>query len=290
MPPAAGADGPRILPLLSVICATAAFQIGAALAKGLFPAVGPTGAAALRLGLAALLLLALSRPWRAWPARAPRLPLLGLGLSLGGVMLLFYLALTRAPLGVVISLQFLGPLAIALFDSRRAIDLLWAGLAGLGVLSIVGVTSAAAGQDGLGLLFGLGAAACWASYILFGRLASRDYGRSAPALGLTIAALAVLPFGWAEAGAGLFSAEILPLALLVALTATAIPLSLELYALPRLPPRVFAVFTSLEPAFGVLFGFLMLNERLSPGQLAGVGAVVLAAAGSAWTSRRLKAA
>jgi len=286
MPKAAGAGGPRTLPLLSVLCATAAFQVGAALAKGLFPAVGPTGAAALRLTFAALLLLALHRPWRAWPANAPRLPLLGLGLSLGGVMLLFYLGLTRAPLAIVISLQFLGPLAIALFDSRRPIDLLWAGLAGFGVWSIVDVTHATTGQDWLGILCGLGAAACWAGYILFGRVASRDYGRSAPALGLAIAALAVLPFGWAQAGLALFALEVLPLALLVALTATAIPLSLELYALPRLPPRLFAVFTSLEPACGVLFGFLMLHERLSGGQLAGVVSVVLAAAGSTWTSRR----
>ena len=286
MPKAAGAGGPRTLPLLSVLCATAAFQVGAALAKGLFPAVGPTGAAALRLTFAALLLLGLHRPWRVWPTNAPRLPLLGLGLSLGGVMLLFYMGLTRAPLAVVISLQFLGPLAIALFDSCRPIDLLWAGLAGFGVWSIVGVTDAAASTDGLGILYGLGAAACWAGYILFGRVASRDYGRSAPALGLSIAALAVLPLGWAQAGPHLLSLEVLPLALLVALTATAIPLSLELYALPRLPPRVFAVFTSLEPAFGLLFGFLMLHERLSAGQLAGVVSVVLAAAGSTWTSRR----
>ena len=290
MPSAAGAGGPRILPLFSVICATAAFQVGAALAKGLFPAVGPMGAAALRLAFAAVLLLAIHRPWRVWPAGAPRLPLLGLGLSLGGVMLLFYMGLTRAPLAVVISLQFLGPLGVALFDSRRPIDLVWAGLAGVGVWSIVGLTDTTAGQDWLGVLYGLGAAAGWAGYILFGRRAGRDYGRSTPALGLSIAALAVLPFGWAQAGPGLFSVDVLPLALLVALTATAIPLSLELYALPRLPPRVFAVFTSLEPAFGVLAGALMLGERLGPGQTLGGAAVVLAAAGAAWTSRSSKAA
>lgn len=110
-------------PAAALIGATAAFQIGAALAKTLFPIVGPQGAAALRLVLASVMLLALVRPWRRWPAKAPLLPLAGLGVSMAGVILCFYFAIARLPLGAAIALQFLGPLAIAIFDSRKANDL-----------------------------------------------------------------------------------------------------------------------------------------------------------------------
>lgn len=277
-----------LAPLLAVIGATAAFQIGAALAKGLFPAVGPEGTAALRIALGALMLAALIRPWRNWPANAPLLPMLGLGLTTAGAILFFYMALGRLPQGVAIALQFLGPLAVAIAGSHRPRDLVWAALAAAGVWALL-ARDLAAGPDGIDLLgvgFALAAAASWAAYIVWGQDASRAFGRATPALATAIAAVVIVPVGIAQAGLpALLDPRLLPLALVVAVVSTAIPFTLEMYALPRLPARTFAVLTSLEPAFGALSGLVLLREALSLEQVGGVAAVMIAAAGAAWTGR-----
>jgi inner membrane transporter RhtA len=262
----------------------AGFQSGAAVAKGLFPAVGPLGAATLRLVLGAILLLALIRPWRAWPRSAPLVPLLGLGVSVAVAVTAFYAAIERLPLGVALPLQFLGPLGVAIFGSRRLVDVVWAVLAGAGVWLLVGAGQDIGAVDVRGLPWAFAAAAGWAGYILFGRIASAAFGRSTAALATGIAAVLVLPVGIANAGAALLDPALLPLALVVAVLAVALPFSLEMYALPRMPARTFATFTSLEPAFAALFGFVLLHERLTLSQLAGVAAVMVAAAGAAWSS------
>jgi len=264
----------------------ACFQVGAAFAKSLFPAVGPLGAVTLRLGFGAIMLVAIARPWRNWPRPAPIWPLLGLGVAAGGAVAMFYLAQSRLPLAVAISLQFLGPLAVAVFGSRRPIDLLWAALAAAGVWCLVGAGATASAVDPLGLGFAMCAAVAWASYILCGRAASAAFGGSTAALASSIAAILVLPFGVAQAGAALLAPSTLPMALLVALLSTVIPFSLELYALPRLPARTFATFTSLEPAFGVASGWVLLNQHLALARIAGVAVVITAAAGAAWSSAR----
>jgi inner membrane transporter RhtA len=274
------------LPILAVITAMASFQIGAAFAKTLFPAITPQGAAALRLGLGALMLLVLARPWRAWPKQARLWPVIALGASMAGTILLFYLAMSRLPLGVAMALQFLGPLSIAIFGSRKATDLIWAALAAGGVWLLVGLGSEEIKADPIGILYALGAAACWAGYIVFGRAASKTFGQSAATLGVGLAAILVLPVGVYQAGPALFAAEHLPMALLMAVFSSAIPFTLEFFAMPRMPARTFAVFMSLEPAFGVLFGLLMLHEVLALTQLAGVALVIIAAGGAAWSSSR----
>jgi len=276
-----------LLPVAAVIVATSAFQVGASIAKGLFPAVGPTGAAAMRLVLGAAMLLAVARPWRAWPAKAPLLPLVGLGLASAGGVLFFYLAIGRLPQGVAIALQFLGPLGVAIAGSRRPSDLVRVALAAAGVWGLVGqdLGAQSGGLDPLGVVWALIAAGSWAAYILWGQTASRAFKSATPALAATIAALVVLPVGVVHAGAEILRLDLIPLALVVALISVAIPFSLEMYALPRLPSRTFAVLTSLEPAFGALFGLLLLQERLAPAQVAGIAAVILAAAGAAWSSK-----
>lgn len=276
-----------LAPIGAMVVSMAGFQIGAALAKGLFPAVGAEGAAALRLIFASLMLAALTRPWRNWPRSAPLAPLLALGVAAAGAMLFFYLALARLPQGIAIALQFLGPLSVAVAASRRPRDILWAVLAGAGVWGLVGQHLPGTGRlDPLGVVWALGAAACWAGYILFGRRASVTFGRSTAALATAIAAVLVAPVGLIHAGAGLFAPALLPLALLVALVSVAIPFSLELYALPRMPARTFAVFTSMEPVFGAMSGLFLLHERLGVAQVAGIAAVITAAAGAAWSSTR----
>jgi len=286
----ANKSGGSALPLLATLCAMACFQVGAAGAKTMFAAIGPQGAAALRLLLGALILLAIARPWRNWPRPAPLLPLFGLGAATGGAVLMFYLAQSRLPLGVAIALQFLGPLAVAVFGTRRLIDLVWAGLAAVGVWCLVGSGARTSDIDLEGVAFALCAAVAWAAYILCGRIASAAFGGSTGALAASIAAILVLPVGIAQAGTALLSPALLPMALLVALLSTAIPFSLELYALPRLPARSFATFTSVEPAFGVLSGWVLLGQHLRLAQIAGVAVVIAAAAGAAWSSSARAAA
>lgn len=273
-----------VLPMLAVVAAMACFQVGAALAKGLFPAVGPFGAATIRMVLGAAILIVVTRPWRHWPQPAPLLPLLGLGLSTAATIGMFYQAISHLPLGIAISIQFLGPLSIALFGSRRALDLIWAAMAGIGVWLLVGVGGFTHTLDPIGIVWALGAGTGWASYILCGRVASQAFGSSTAALAVTIAAIAILPFGIHQAGAALLSPGLIPLALLVALFSTAIPGMLELYAMPRMPARTFAVFMTLEPAFAILSGLIILGETLATAQIAGIAVVMAAAAGATWNS------
>jgi inner membrane transporter RhtA len=273
-----------VLPVMAVIAAMASFQIGAALAKTLFPAVGPQGAATLRLCLGAAMLMAIARPWRGWPRHSPLLPVLGLGLSMAAVILMFFQALNRLPLGVAMALQFLGPLGIAVFGSRRPADLIWAVLAAGGVWCLVDAGPATIRLDPIGVAWALGAAVGWASYILCGRAASASFGTSTAALAVSVAAILTLPVGVHHAGSSLFSLALIPMALLMALFSSAIPFSLELYALRGMPARTFAVFMCVEPAFGVLSGLLILNERLAWAQIGGVAVVIIAAAGAAWSS------
>jgi inner membrane transporter RhtA len=270
-----------LLPILAVIAAMAAFQVGAAFAKDLFPKVQPTGAAALRLLFGSLMLLALVRPWRNWPRKAPLVSMLGLGAAMAGAIQMFYLAIDHLPLGIAIAIQFLGPLAIAVFGSRRLVDLIWAVLAAAGVWCLVAVGKTGERIDLIGVAWAIGAGASWAGYILLGRRVTASFGNSTAAIAVSIAAIIIIPIGYANVGSALFSIDLIPLALLVALFSAAIPFSLEFFAMPRMPPRVFAVFMSIEPAFGVLFGFLILHESLTIVQIAGISMVILAAAGAA---------
>lgn len=272
------------LPVLATIFAMAAYQIGAAVAKGLFPAVGPQGAATLRLCMASVVLLAIVRPWRAWPRRSDWPALVGLGISMAGAIICFFSSIERLPLGVAIAVQFLGPLSIAVFGSKRRMHLLWAVLAGIGVWCLVGVGARTAALDPIGLVWSLGSAICWAGYILFGRAASFS-GPATGAIATTIAALLILPVGVNHAGIALLDMNLLPLAVVVGVFSTALPFSLELYALPRMPARTFAVLMSLEPAFAVLAGLILLHERLAGAQILGIAIVIAAAAGAAVTSQ-----
>ncbi len=280
--------GQVLLPLAAMIAAMIAFQGGAAWAKQLFAAVGPLGAATLRLALGGLMLMAIVRPWRAWPSRAALVPAVGLGVCMSGGVSFFFLAIERIPLGVAVTVQFLGPLGVAVFGSRRPIDLVWAALAGAGVWSLAGAKDVSGPLDRLGLVYVLCAGAAWAGYILLGQAAARQgtTGRTIAAIATTVAALVLAPFGLATAGTAMFDPSLLPLALGIALLTTVLTFTLELWSMARLPARTFSVFASLEPAFAALSGFLFLGERLSALQLTGMALVMAAAAGAAAGARR----
>ncbi|WP_085970223.1 EamA family transporter [Bordetella petrii] len=254
-------------------------QGGASLAKSLFPAVGAQGTAALRLLFSALMLLAYFRPWRVrLPASGWRV-VLAYGLSLGAMNLLFYMALRTIPLGMAVALEFTGPLAVALLSSRRLTDFAWIALAAAGLLLLVPHGADMHTLDPAGMAYALAAGLCWALYIVSGRRAGTRHGTQTVALAASVAALAVLPFGLAQAGPALFSPALLPLAVGVAILSSSLPYALEITVLARMPVRVFGTLLSLEPVFAAVSGLLFLGEILTLTQWAAVAAIVAASAG-----------
>ena len=275
----------QALPLLAVFGSVVALGIGTSFAKQLFPQVGSLGTTALRVGFSALLLLLIWRPWR-WPlSKADAKSLLRYGVALGCMNLMFYQSLQSIPFGVAVAIEFSGPLAVAFFTSRQRIDTLWIALAaaGLGLLLPLGhdVTS----LDPVGVGFALGAAVCWATYILFGKKVGHLHAGHSVALGLTMAAITVVPFGIWHAGSALLQPHVLLYGLGVAAVSSAIPISLEMVALKRLTPAAFGVMTSMEPAVAALLGLLVLGEQLTGLQWLAVMLVMGAAAGSAATAK-----
>ena len=267
--------------------AMVSIQTGASLAKHLFPLVGPQGSAALRLFFASLILLIVWRPWSRPPAADHWRAIWLYGLSLGGMNLLFYMALAHIPLGIAVAFEFCGPLAVALFASRRAVDFLWVACAVGGLLLLLPVGGVAtAALDPWGVAFALAAGACWALYIIFGRrVGAAVHGGTATALGMCVAALVVLPFGVVHSGLGLLSWAVLPAGFGVAILSSAFPYSLEMIALKKLPAHTFGVLMSMEPAIAALSGLLFLSEKLSSLQWLALGLIIFASAGSAVSVR-----
>ena len=267
-----------------VVAAIASVQTGGALAVHLFHRVGPGGAAALRLSIAAIVLVAIGRPQLTAEQRR-RLPLAALfGLVLAGMNYSFYLAIDRIPLGIAVSLEFVGPLLVAVGGSRRAVDLVWVALAAAGILALT--HGGGRPVNGEGVAFALLAGACWGVYIHVSARVGRAFARGT---GLTVAmcvgALATLPVGIADAGAQLITLPALALGAAVGLLSSAIPYSFELEALRRIAPSVFGVLMSLEPAMAALAGLIVLGQSLSARALLGIALVVAASAGAARRSR-----
>lgn len=258
--------------LLSIL----ATQSGAALAKLLFQRIGPFSTTMLRLLFAAALLLLFIRPWkRPFPRMAWKM-ILFFGLSIAGMNCCFYEAIARIPMGVAVGLEFSGPLLVALCSSRRVLDLISLGLAILGIGLLLPV-HAAGNSDPWGVFFALCAAMGWACYILFGkRMGACGAVGDSVALGMTVAALVILPFGlWLDASS-LLRVELFPLAAAVGLCSSALPFLLEMTALRNLPTGVFGILLSLEPAAAALSGFLFWNERLNMTQWFALSCIMLA--------------
>ena len=276
--------GPYLVSVMLLLIAMGSIQIGASFAKALFQSVGAVGAVALRTALATLMLVAVLRPWRTRVGEGSWTALGAYGVSLGVMNLLYYLALRTLPLGITVSIEFAGPLTVAVLWSRRAIDFLWIGLAAAGLLLLLPIGPGHGNVDPTGALFALGAGTCWALYIVFGQKAGADYGPQAVALGSVIASIIVVPIGVAEAGARLLSAAVLPYGLAIALLSTALPYTLEMIALTRLPARTFGILMSIEPVFGAVVGWAMLHEQLSLAQWTAIAMIILASVGTTWTA------
>ncbi|WP_280189150.1 EamA family transporter [Delftia sp. PS-11] len=277
----------RAWPLLAVLGSVTSLGVGTSLAKQLFPVLGAQGTSALRVGFAALILIAVWRPWR-WPLqRAQAAALLRFGVALGAMNLLFYMALRTIPFGLAVAIEFSGPLAVAIYHSRRPVDFVWLALAVAGLALILPLGSASgAGAlvlEPVGIACAAGAAVCWALYILLGRRLGSIPSGQAVSLGLACAALVVVPFGVAEAGSRLLQPSVLLFGLAVAAISSALPYTLEMLALRRLPPATFGIALATEPAIAALMGMLLLHEHLSGTQWLAIACIMGAAMGSAVT-------
>ena len=272
-----------LLPLAALVVAMLSLQVGASIAKTMFPAIGADGATTWRLALSAIILTIALKPWRAKITGSNWQAVSIYGASLAGMNLTFYSSLQTIPLGIAIALEFCGPMAIAMMWSRRAVDFLWVALAIAGLLLLLPFGDAAHTLDPKGVLLALAAGVCWAIYIVAGQKAGRDHGGLATVLGVIVAALLVTPVGVAKAGAGLFALALLPAGLAVAILSSAIPYTLEMFSLRRLPTHTFGILLSLEPALGAVIGFLMLQEMLAPLHIAAICVIVLASAGATFT-------
>ena len=267
------------------------YQCGASLAKHLFPQVGAQGATAYRLGISALILLLWRRPWRRSSAsentrRRDWRALWGYGLSMGAMNLVFYMSLRTIPLGIAVALEFTGPLTLALFGSRRWLDFIWIALVVAGLALLLPLRGSMQALDPAGVMYALAAGAGWALYIVLGKKAGAAYGADAVTLGTSIGALLAIPFGIVHAGSALLSPTLLPYALGVAALSSALPYSLEMVALTRLPARTFSTLLSLEPAIAAMAGVALLSERLSLLQWLAIATIIVAAAGTALSVRR----
>ncbi len=264
-----------------VIAAAVSPQIGAAFAVTLFDELGPAGAAFLRLGIAAIILWAI---WR--PRLAGDLRLVGaFGVSLGLMNWSFYEAIDRIPLGVAVTIEFAGPLLVAVIGSRRPLDVVWIALAAVGI--VVLVDPGGGSVDSAGVAFALAAGACWMAYIFLNKRVGAAFpGGSGLALAMAVGALIVLPAGVIQADGALLEPDLLGSALVVALLSSVLPYSLDLEALRRLPEAVFGVLMSLDPAVAALVGFVALGQALGAREVFGIALVVVASAGAASLTHR----
>lgn len=273
------------MPVAVILIAMMSIQSGASLAKSLFPLIGAPGVTALRIALGTLILVVVFKPWRLRFKKEQRLPLLFYGLALGGMNYMFYLSIQTIPLGIAVALEFTGPLAVALFSSRRPVDFIWVILAVLGLWFLLPLGQSVSQIDLTGAALALGAGACWAVYILTGQRAGEEHGPATVALGSLIAAVIFVPIGMAQATDSIWQWSILPVGLAVAILSTALPYSLEMIALTRLPTRIFGTLMSMEPALAAISGMMFLGETLTLVQTLALCSIIAASMGSTLTMR-----
>ncbi|GAA2599483.1 MULTISPECIES: EamA family transporter [Streptomyces] len=274
--------GGRLGPVGLVIAGGLSVQFGAALAVSLMPRAGALGVVTLRLAVAAVVMLLVCRPRLRGHSRADWGTVVVFGIAMAGMNGLFYQAVDRIPLGPAVTLEVLGPLALSVFASRRAVNLVWAALALAGVFLLGG-----GGFDDLdpaGAAFALAAGAMWAAYIVFSARTGRRFPQAdGLALAMAVGALLFLPLGIAESGAKLIDPVTLGLGAGVAVLSSVLPYTLELLALRRLPAPTFAILMSLEPAIAAAAGFLILDQALSATQSAAIALVIAASMGAVRT-------
>lgn len=276
-----GSERNKWVPVILLLVSMVSLQSGAAFAKQLLLSLGVAGTVTLRLCLASIMLCAVCRPWRDRLRLRSILVIALYGITIGTMNVLIYSALQYIPLGIAVALEFLGPLAVAVLGSRKKLDFLWVGMAATGVLILLPKSDPASALPWQGIAYALGAAICWALYIILGKKAAALAPSGAVAsIGMLAGALAIAPVGAVAAGPALFDLQFLPYGLLIALMSSALPYYLEMIALKAMPARTFGVLMSLEPAVASLSGMIILHEYLSGTQWLAVACVMLASFGA----------
>lgn len=273
-------------PVTAVLLAIVSVQCGAAIAKTLFPAIGAAGTASIRIGISAILLAIAYRPNlknitpEQWKIVIPY------GLSLGAMNLIFYLAIERIQIGLAVTLEFIGPLLVAIIGSKRLVDYCWVLLAATGIILIAPWSNDRI--DPLGVLFALIAGGLWATYIILGGKVSKIMNDGqAVSTGMLFAALLIIPFGFYENGLANLTPKLFGMGVALALLSSAIPFTLEMKALGQLPPRTFSILMSLEPVVAALCGVVFLKEYLTLAECAAIVLVVIASTGTMLTKEQL---
>lgn len=287
MPPksdAMSASRSPLIPYAALLGSIVTLCVGTSFAKSLFPLAGAQGVTAYRVGFAALILLVVWRPWRHPISREDLKKVAAYGAVVGLMNLSFYMAIRTIPLGLAIAIEFMGPLLVAVAHSRKLIHFVWIGLAVLGLGLLLPIDPRATHLDPVGVGFACVAAVMWALYILLGKRVGHLHAGRTVALGMSTAALIVVPVGLVSAGATLFQPKLALLGLFVALLSSAIPYSLEMVALKGIPKRSFGVMLSVEPAVGALAGLVILHERLALTQWLAIVAIVAASVGTILTT------
>lgn len=275
----------QIPPIPAVLLAIISVQGGAAIAKGLFPILGPASTASLRIGISAIILGIAYRPKLSRLTKIQWKAVIPYGLALGAMNVIFYMAIKRIPLGLGVTLEFIGPLLLAVLGSKRALDYLWVLLAAAGIALIAPWSEN--GVDLIGVLLALLAGGFWATYIVLGgRISKVMDGGQAVAIGMIFATILVLPFGFASGGFQSLTPTLLLSGAALALLSSAIPFTLEMNALGKLPARTFSILMSLEPAAAALCGLVFLGEHLSFLEYLSIAFVITASAGATLTSRK----
>jgi inner membrane transporter RhtA len=276
----------KLWAIIAVLIAIVSVQLGATLSKHVFPLVGSEGTTALRQFFATVSLLIVFQPWRGGPERK-HWPVLALyGAILGIMNLVFYASIARIPLGIAVALEFSGPLAVAIFASRKWSDFIWVFCAVAGLLILL-PWGGAGSLDPLGVIYALIAGVLWALYIIVGqKVGARVHGGKAVALGMAFSTIFTVPIGVISAGAALWSPTILLYGVGIGILSSAIPYSLEMMALKAMPAKTFGLMMSLEPAVASLLGLIILHELLTPLQWLAVALVIVASAGSSLMAKR----
>lgn len=272
---------PPALLLVSIV----SIQLGAAVAVQIIGVLGPIPTTFLRLAFSALLLLAVMRPHLGGGARRHALLLVSFGCAIGAMNMCFYGAIARIPLGLAVAIEFIGPLGVAAFTSRRPLDFAWIGLAVAGLLLLT--PAIGSGLDPLGVVLALGAGAGWATFVLVSPRVARDVGSGGLALAMAVAAMFTLPFALVAGGLERLDLPLLAGVLAVAILSTALPLTLEFEALRRMTARAHGIVITLEPVAAAVVGAILLSQALPPGALIAIACVTAAAIGVTLTDRRV---
>ncbi len=276
----------RSWPVFLIFVSMISVQSSASFAKYLFPVLGPEAMTAWRLFFSAILLVIIFKPWRKTISKPAIKYIILYGIAMGCMNLSFYNAISRIPLGIAVAIELTGPIMVAMFSGRRLTDFIWLAIAIIGLVMLLPIHQAASDLDPIGLLLALCAGGCWAGYILFGRKAGEIYGAPSVALGSIVASVLLFPIGVWQSGSTMFSLDILPLAFMVSLLASAIPYGLDMVALPRLPAQTFSTLMSLSPVFAAFSGLIVLHEQLTHYQWLAIMFIIVSSIGTVLTMPR----